>query len=122
MARATQAARRRSPKAKAVPTGLWVMVGGVIVLFVGILVWLGTRPEQPSVAAKTLPLQVPTKATSQEPKAATAQKDAREVRTEEPAKAVKPPVPPPPRYDFYEMLPVQSVGTISPPPPETSTS
>jgi len=92
------------------------MVGGVIVLFVGILVWLGTRPEQPQVEAKTLPLQAPAKATSQEPKAA--QKDAREVRTEEPVKAAKPPVPPPPRYDFYEMLPEQSVGTTTPAPPE----
>ncbi|MGD9889446.1 MAG: SPOR domain-containing protein [Halothiobacillaceae bacterium] len=121
MARAPQAARRRSSNAKAVPTGLWVMVGGVILLFVGILAWLGTRPEQPQAEAKTLPIQAPAKASSQEPKAATAQKDVREVRTEEPAKAAKPPVPPPPRYDFYEMLPEQSVGTKTPPPPETAT-
>jgi len=122
MARASQAARRRSPPAKAVPTGLWVMVGVVVLLFIGILAWLGTRPEQPQTEAKTLPLQAPAKTASQEPKSerSSAQKDVREVRTEESAKAAKPLVPPPPRYDFYQMLPEQSVGTTMPAPPEVA--
>ncbi len=120
MARASQAARRRPAPAKAVPTGLWVMVGIVVLLFIGILVWLGSRPEQPQAEAKTLPLQAPVKAVGQEPKpeAKSAQTDVREVRAEESAKAVKPIVPPPPRYDFYQMLPEQSVGTTTPVPPE----
>ncbi len=121
MARASQAARRRPAPAKAVPTGLWVMVGVVVVLFIGILLWLGTRPEQPQAEAKTLPLQDPAKAVGQEePKSA--QKDVREVRAEEPVKAAKPLVPPPPRYDFYQMLPEQSVGTTTPVPPEVVTA
>jgi len=122
MARASQAARRRSPPAKAVPTGLWVMVGVVVLLFVGILAWLGTRPEQPQAEAKVVPLQAPVKTAGQEPKAerGSAQKDVREVRTEEAAKAAKPLVPPPPRYDFYQMLPEQSVGTTTPAPPEVA--
>ncbi len=124
MARASQAARRRLPPVKAVPTGLWVMVGVVVLLFVGILAWLGTRPEQPQAEAKTLPLQAPketpAKTASQEPRSerGSAQKDVREVRTEEAAKAAKPLVPPPPRYDFYQMLPEQSVGTTTSAPPE----
>mgnify|MGYP000866533504 FL=1 len=113
MARAPQAARRRASSAKTVPTGLWIMVGGVLVLFIGILVWLGTRPEQTPAEAKSLPLQAPAKSASPEPR--TAQKDVREVRTDEPAKAAKPLVPPPPRYDFYQMLPEQSVGASPPP-------
>ncbi len=119
MARASQAARRRSSPTKAVPTGLWVMVGGVVLLFVGILVWLGTRPEQPQTEAKIVPLQAPAKTVSQEPKTerSAAQKDVREVRSQEPA---KPLVPPPPRYDFYEMLPEQSVGTATSTPPEVT--
>ena len=53
MARAPQAARRRSSSpSPSVPTGLWVMVGGVIALFVSILVWLGSPPEQPPADAK----------------------------------------------------------------------
>jgi len=119
MARASQAARRRSSPANTVPTGLWVMVGVVVLLFVGILVWLGTRPEQAQVETKIVPLQTPAKAVSPEPKTerGAAQKDVREVRTEEAAKAAKPLVPPPPRYDFYQMLPEQSVGTNMPAPP-----
>ena len=122
MARATQAARRRSSPDHAVPTGLWVMVGVVVLLFVGILAWLGTRPEQAPVEAKTVPLQAPAKSASQEPKAerGATQKDVREVRTEEAAKPAKPLVPPPPRYDFYQMLPEQSVGTTTPAPPEVA--
>ncbi|MEW5838445.1 MAG: SPOR domain-containing protein [Pseudomonadota bacterium] len=114
MARAPQAARRRSAPVKAVPTGLWAMVGVVIVLFVGILFWLGSRPEQPVGDARSLPLQ--TQSNGVEPKAV--QKDVREVRAETPAQAAKPPVPPPPRYDFYQMLPEQRVGTNVEPPPQ----
>ena len=118
MARAPQAARRRSSSpTPSVPTGLWVMIGVVIALFIGILLWLGSRPEQPSSDAKNLPLQAPSKPANVEPKAA-AQKDVREVRTEEPGKAAKPLVPPPPRYDFYQMLPEQSVGAKVPPQPQ----
>jgi len=126
MARAPQAARRRSPPVKAVPAGLWVMVGVVVLLFVGILAWLGTRPEQPQAEAKIVPLKAPEKApvktAGQEPKSEqrSVQKDVREVRTEETAKAAKPLVPPPPRYDFYQMLPEQSVGTTTPSPPEVA--
>ncbi len=122
MARASQAARRRSSPATTVPTGLWVMVGIVVLLFVGILVWLGTRPEQAPSEAKIVPLQAPAKTVSAEPKAerGAAQKDVREVRTEEAAKAAKPLVPPPPRYDFYQMLPEQSVGTTVPALPDVA--
>ena len=120
MARAPQAARRRSSSpSPSVPTGLWVMVGGVIALFVGILVWLGSRPEQPPADAKNLPLQAPAKAVN--PEAKVPQKDVREVRTDEPATAAKPAVPPPPRYDFYQMLPEQSVGAKVAPPPAQET-
>ncbi len=120
MARAPQAARRRSSSpSPSVPTGLWVMIGVVIVLFIGILLWLGSRPEQPPSAAKNLPLQAPAKTTSPEPKAV--QKDVREVRTEDAGKVAKPAVPPPPRYDFYQMLPEQSVGAkVAPPPAQES--
>ena len=122
MARATQAARRRSPPVEAVPTGLWVMVGVVVLLFVGILAWLGTRPEHAPTEAKTLPLQTPAKTATQEPKSEqrSVQKDVREVRTEDTAKPAKPLVPPPPRYDFYQMLPEQSVGTTMPAPPDAA--
>jgi cell division septation protein DedD len=102
------------------------MVGVVVLLFVGILAWLGTRPEQPQTEAKIVPLKAPEKApvktAGQEPKPekTSAKKDVREVRTEEAAKAEKPLVPPPPRYDFYEMLPEQSVGTNTPTPPEVT--
>ena len=123
MARAQQAARRKTSPAQAVPPGLWVMLGVVIVLFIGILVWLGTRPEQPPTEAKTLPVQAPVSAKAaapeNKPDAKTAQKDVREVRSDEAAKAAKantpPPVPPPPRYDFYQMLPEQSIGQPTPP-------
>ena len=122
MARASQAARRRSPPVEAVPTGLWVMVGVVVLLFVGILAWLGTRPEHAPTEAKTLPLQTPAKTATQEPKSEqrSVQKDVREVRTEEAAKPAKPLVPPPPRYDFYQMLPEQSVGATTPTQPEVA--
>jgi cell division protein FtsN len=117
MARAPQATRRRSAANKAVPTGLWVMVGGVIVLFIGLLIWLGTRPAQPPAAIHTLPLQAPAKSAAVSPKDAATQKDVREVR---PEVAAKPLVPPPPRYDFYDMLPKQNVGETSVPPPTES--
>jgi cell division protein FtsN len=92
------------------------MVGGVIVLFVGLLVWLGMRPAQPPTATQTLPLQTPVKSVAVTAKdAAVQKKDVREVR---PDLAAKPPVPPPPRYDFYDMLPKQSVGETPAPPQE----
>lgn len=112
MARTPQAARRRPNPTQAVPTGLWVMLGVVVLLFVGILIWLGSRPEQPPTEAKNLPLQAPAKPAPSAGEGKAAQKDVREVRTDE-AKT-KPPVPPPPRYDFYQMLPQQSVGTPAP--------
>jgi len=119
MARAPQAARRRSPPSHTIPTGLWVMIGVVVLLFVGILAWLGTRPEQPQAEANAVPLHVPAKPAGQEPKSEqrSAQKDVREVRIEAPA---KPLLPPPPRYDFYEMLPEQSVGIPTPAPPDVA--
>ncbi|MFZ5466317.1 MAG: SPOR domain-containing protein [Pseudomonadota bacterium] len=103
MARAKQASRRRSPARPAVPRALWGMVGAVVVLFAALLAWLGTREPQPDSVSQS----VPAKGATQTP----AQQDARAVGAP-PAKEV---VPPPPRYEFYNMLPAQKVEV--PPPP-----
>jgi len=106
MARAKQASRRRSQARPAVPRALWGMVGAVVVLFVALLAWLGTHAPQPDSASRS----VSAKGGAQTP----AQQDARAVGAP-PAKDV---VPPPPRYEFYSMLPAQKVEV--PPPPAAS--
>lgn len=106
MARAKQASRRRPSARPAVPRALWVMVGAVVVLFVVLLVWLGTREPQPSTVSQSVPAKEPMPP-------ATAQQEARAV-AKPPVKEV---VPPPPRYEFYNMLPAQKVEVPPPPPP-----
>ena len=105
MARARQASRKRS--VPAVPRALWGMLGAVMILFVVLLAWLGTREPQPdSGVSQSLP--------SEKPKQAQVQQDARAVA----APPVKELVPPPPRYEFYNMLPAQKVDV---PPPTAAT-
>lgn len=103
MARAKQASRRRSPARPAVPRALWGMVGAVVVLFAALLAWLGTREPQPDSVSQSVPAKGPAQTAPQQ--------DARAVGAP-PAKEV---VPPPPRYEFYNMLPAQKVEV--PPPP-----
>ncbi|MGK0673555.1 MAG: SPOR domain-containing protein [Halothiobacillaceae bacterium] len=79
------------------------MVGAIVVLFAALLAWLGTREPQPDSVSQG----GPAKGLAQP---VAPQQDARAV-----AKEV---VPPPPRYEFYNMLPAQKVEV--PPPPATS--
>jgi cell division protein FtsN len=105
MARAKHASRRRSSARPAVPRALWAMVGAVLVLFVALLAWLGTREPQPDSASQS--------ASAKGPAQTPPRQDARAVGAP-PAKEV---VPPPPRYEFYNMLPAQKVE-VPPPPAE----
>ncbi|MEW6764368.1 MAG: SPOR domain-containing protein [Pseudomonadota bacterium] len=105
-ARPRQASRKRPASRPAVPRALWGMVGGVIVLFVVLLVWLGGQKPQPEQLTRGVPHETP-KTTG---KPASPQQDARAVATP-PAKEL---APPPPRYEFYNMLPAQTVDL---PPP-----
>lgn len=108
MARARQASRKRS--APAVPRALWGMLGAIVILFVVLLAWLGTRTPQPdSGVSQSLP--------AEKPKQAQVQQDVRAVAVP-PAKEL---VPPPPRYEFYNMLPSQKVD-VPPPPSATAPS
>lgn len=104
MARAKQASRRRSSARPAVPRALWVMVGAVVLLFAALLAWLGTREPQPDSVSQGVPAKGPAQPSAP-------QQDARAV-AKPPIKEV---VPPPPRYEFYNMLPAQKVEV--PPPP-----
>lgn len=106
MAYAKQASRRRSPARMAVPRSLWFMVTAVIALFVSLLLWLGTREPQPAMVSQS----VPTKEPDKEPAA-----PAPDARASTKPKEVVPPAPPPPRYEFYNMLPAQKVEVPSPP-------
>ncbi len=107
MARARQASRKRS--APAVPRALWGMLAAVVILFVVLLAWLGTRAPQPdSRVSQPLP--------AEKPRQAPAQQDARAVA----APPVKELTPPPPRYEFYNMLPAQKVEV--PPTPASAPS
>jgi len=107
MARAKQASRRRAPARPAVPRALWGMVAAVLILFVGLLAWLGTREPQPESSVQTAPAQGAAQMA--------ARQDARAVSTP-PAREV---VPPPPRYEFYNMLPSQKVEVPPPALPAT---
>lgn len=110
MARAKQASRRRPTARPAVPRALWGMVAAVILLFVGLLAWLGTREPQPESSAQS----TVTQGATQVP----ARQDARAVSTP-PAREV---VPPPPRYEFYNMLPSQTVEVPPPAPPASGSA
>lgn len=109
-ARPRQASRKRPASRPAVPRALWGMVGGVIVLFVVLLVWLGGQKPQPEQLTRDVPRESPKAAG----KPATSQQDARAVAAP-PAREL---VPPPPRYEFYNMLPAQTVD-LPPPVRET---
>ncbi|MDM7321860.1 MAG: hypothetical protein P3W87_000910, partial [Gammaproteobacteria bacterium] len=104
MARAKHASRRRSSARPAVPRALWGMVGAVVVLFVALLAWLGTREPQPEMVSQSVPAKESAPSAAQ-------QQEARGV-AKPPVKEV---VPPPPRYEFYNRLPAQKVEV--PPPP-----
>lgn len=108
MAKARQASRKRT--APAVPRALWGLLAAVIILFVAMLAWLGTREPQPE---STVSADLPREAA----RPAAAQQDARAVTTPAPKEPPKELAPPPPRYEFYNMLPAQKVEIPPPPAP-----
>ncbi|HHO70501.1 MAG TPA: SPOR domain-containing protein, partial [Halothiobacillus sp.] len=98
-------AARRKPAAKrrdaSVPLGIWILLGLLILLLAAVLIVLLMRMPAAPVSEETAPTA----------------RDVREVRKEPEQTAV----PPPPRFEFYRLLPEQSVerstGSTTPPTP-----
>lgn len=104
MARVSHASRKKRG-APAVPKTLWVLVAAMVVLFITLLLWLGSREPQPEgVPSSTSATSVGQSPAARQDTRAVAQPPARE------------PVPPP-RYEFYNILPSQTVEVPPAPPP-----
>jgi cell division protein FtsN len=89
---------------------MWLVAGLSIGLFVAFLFYLQQRPTTPPAVAAPTPTTEPTTApaqASQPLRVPAANKDTRDVRKTETAKA--PPPPAKPRFDFYTILPEMEV-------------
>ncbi|MEW6444773.1 MAG: SPOR domain-containing protein [Pseudomonadota bacterium] len=112
-ARPKQASRKRPSGRPAVPPALWAMVGAVVILFAGLLIWLSGREPQPEQVGREARREPPPPVSD---KPGPSRQDARAVAA---APAKEPPkelTPPPPRYEFYHMLPAQKVEAPLPAP------